>query len=36
MISFLRENNDIYLECEINYHDAVLGTEIKVHVAWKS
>ena len=27
---FLRENNDIYLECEINYHDAVLGTEIKV------
>ena len=27
---FLRDSNDIYIECEINYHDAVLGTEIKV------
>ena len=27
---FLRDRNDIYIECEINYHDAVLGTEIKV------
>ena len=27
---FIRDGNDVYIECEINYHDAVLGAEIKV------
>ena len=27
---FTRNNNDIYIECIINYADAILGTEIKV------
>jgi len=27
---FIRDSNDVYIECEINYHDAVLGADIKV------
>ena len=27
---FIRDGNDVYVECEINYHDAVLGTDVKV------